>query len=121
VLFCQSYHFSCFSAKLGAWNRNQELEAVLTQKTLKPHYEESIIQLFQIVLAYIRCGQIEEAVELASESGCFTLAALIDIRSALFEFALTPKDPNDENYGFSDTRSSFKHVARKNIDKVCLT
>jgi hypothetical protein len=106
---------------LVAWNRNQDLELVLAQKnTLKAQFEESITHLFQLILAYVRCGQLEEAIDLASQSGCFTLAGLIDTRSALFETALSPVNVKDENYGFSDSRASFKHVARKTISKVTL-
>lgn len=104
---------------MGSWNRNQDLEMVLTQKSaLKLQYEESITHLFQLILAYIRCGQIEDAIELATQSGCFTLAGLIDTRTALFDVDLTPANVNDENYGLSDSRASFKHVARKSIEKV---
>lgn len=88
--------------------------------TLKPHYEESITQLFQLILAYVRCGRLEEAIDLASQSGCFTLAGLIDTRNALFETELTPTNVKDDNYGFSDSRVSFKHTARKTISQVVL-
>jgi hypothetical protein len=98
------------------------LELILTAQanTLKPQYEESITQLFQLILAYIRCGRIEEAIDLASQSGCFTLAGLIDTRSALFETELTPTNVADDNYGFADSRVSFKHTARKAISTVFL-
>lgn len=85
---------------------------------LKPQYEESITHLFQLILAYVRCGRTEDAIDLANQSGCFTLAGLIDTRNALFETELTPTDINDDNFGFSDSRASFKYVARKTISKV---
>jgi len=95
------------------------MEVVLAPKsTLKPQFEESITHLFQLILAYLRCGRIDEAVDLANQAGCFTLAGLLDTRSALFESDLTPTDPNSENYGFCDNKIAFKHAARKIIEKI---
>jgi len=119
ALNLENINLDRINSQLCAWNRNQDLEMVLSQSSsLKPQYEESITQLFQLLLAYVRCGRIDDAIELSNQAGCFTLSGLIDTRSALFESSLTPTDIDDENYGFSDTRSSFKHMARKTISKI---
>jgi hypothetical protein len=106
-------------SQLVAWNRNQDLEMVLMQKnTLRSQFEESVTHLLQLIVAYVRCGQIENAIDLTSQAGCYTMSGLIDSRSALFDPKLTPIDVNDENYGFCESRKSFKHLARNLITKV---
>ncbi|KAI6182332.1 Nuclear pore complex protein [Aphelenchoides bicaudatus] len=99
--------------QLSTWTRSQDLELVLTtQTTLKPQYEESITQLFQLILAYVRCGRLDEAIDLANQSGCFTLAGLIDTRSALFETELSPTNIAVSLLNMLHVRRSQSHLAQ---------
>ncbi|KAI6178756.1 DNA repair and recombination protein RAD54-like [Aphelenchoides besseyi] len=91
----------------------QDVDVLLVStNSIKPHFEESVTQFFQLVLSYIRTGRMDEAVELAKRSGCFTLAALVECRKVLYDADLSPENRNHPDYGMVESRIAFKNIAR---------
>ncbi|KAI6225709.1 DNA repair and recombination protein RAD54-like [Aphelenchoides besseyi] len=100
-------------SQLSSWSRSQDVDVLLVStNSIKPHFEESVTQFFQLVLSYIRTGRMDEAVELAKRSGCFTLAALVECRKVLYDADLSPENRNHADYGMVESRIAFKNIAR---------
>src|SRR5690242_11775190 len=80
--------------------------------------DESVRALKRFLLAFLRCGRLEDAKRLLEHAGLPALSPFISIRQFVTNPVMSPIDPMHDNHYLARSRLFFKRTAKDLLSMV---